>query len=109
MRQEGRGIGLINKLKAYELQDQGMDTVEANQHLGFKADLRDYGVGAQILLALGIRKIRILTNNPRKLVGLQGYGIEIVDRVAIEANPTCSNRGYLKAKREKLGHLLEKV
>jgi len=109
MRQEGRGIGLINKLKAYELQDQGMDTVEANQHLGFKADMRDYGVGAQILLALGVRKIRILTNNPRKLVGLQGYGIEIVDRVAIEANPTCSNRGYLKAKREKLGHLLEKV
>ncbi len=109
MRQEGRGIGLINKLKAYELQDQGMDTVEANQHLGFKADMRDYGVGAQILLALGIRKIRILTNNPRKLVGLQGYGIEVVDRVAIEANPTCSNKRYLKTKREKLGHLLEKV
>lgn len=109
MRQEGRGIGLINKLKAYELQDQGMDTVEANQHLGFKADIRDYGVGAQILLALGIRKIRILTNNPRKLVGLQGYGIEVVDRVAIEANPTCSNKRYLKTKREKLGHLLEKV
>lgn len=109
MRQEGRGIGLINKLKAYELQDQGMDTVEANQHLGFKADMRDYGVGAQILLALGIRKIRILTNNPRKLVGLQGYGIQIVDRVQIEANPTCSNRGYLEVKRDKLGHLLEKL
>ncbi len=109
MRQEGRGIGLINKLKAYELQDQGMDTVEANQELGFKEDLRDYGIGAQMLLSLGIRKIRILTNNPRKLVGLQGYGIEIVDRVAIEASPTCSNLGYLRTKRDKLGHLLEKV
>jgi 3,4-dihydroxy 2-butanone 4-phosphate synthase/GTP cyclohydrolase II len=109
MRQEGRGIGLINKLKAYELQDQGMDTVEANQQLGFKADMRDYGVGAQILLALGLRKIRLLTNNPRKLVGLQGYGLEIVDRVPIEASPTCSNKGYLRTKRDKLGHLLEKV
>lgn len=109
MRQEGRGIGLINKLKAYELQDQGMDTVEANQQLGFKADMRDYGVGAQILLALGVRKIRIMTNNPRKLVGLQGYGITVVDRVPIEASPTCSNRRYLEAKRDKLGHLLEKV
>ena len=101
MRQEGRGIGLVNKLKAYELQDQGLDTVEANQRLGFKADMRDYGVGAQ--------KIKLLTNNPRKLVGLQGYGIEITGRVAIEANPTCSNQRYLQVKRDKLGHMLEKV
>lgn len=109
MRQEGRGIGLVNKLKAYKLQDQGLDTVEANQRLGFKADMRDYGVGAQILAALGIKKIKLLTNNPRKLVGLQGYGIEITGRVAIEANPTCSNQRYLQVKRDKLGHMLEKV
>jgi len=109
MRQEGRGIGLINKLKAYELQDKGRDTVEANLELGFKADLRDYGIGAQILLSLGIHKMRLLTNNPKKLIGLQGYGIDVVERVAIQALATKSNKGYLKTKRDKLGHLLENL
>jgi 3,4-dihydroxy 2-butanone 4-phosphate synthase/GTP cyclohydrolase II len=109
MRQEGRGIGLINKLKAYELQDKGRDTVEANLELGFKADMRDYGIGAQILLSLGIRKMRLLTNNPKKLIGLQGYGIDVVERVAIEAVATKTNKSYLKTKRDKMGHLLENL
>lgn len=104
--QEGRGIGLLNKLKAYELQDTGHDTVEANEKLGFKADLRNYGIGAQILLDLGLRSIRILTNNPMKLVGLRGYGLEVVDRVRISAPSTEENAGYLETKRTKLGHLL---
>lgn len=106
MRQEGRGIGLINKLKAYELQDQGMDTVEANLALGFPADLRDYGIGAQILADLGARKVKLMTNNPRKLAGLLGYGIEIVDRVPIQMNHNERNKYYLETKKEKLGHML---
>jgi 3,4-dihydroxy 2-butanone 4-phosphate synthase/GTP cyclohydrolase II len=104
--QEGRGIGLANKLKAYNLQDQGFDTAEANVKLGFKPDLRDYGIGAQILRDLGVRKMRLLTNNPKKIVGLEGYGLEVVERVPIEMPPTKRNRQYLVAKRDKLGHLL---
>ncbi|HET6681701.1 MAG TPA: bifunctional 3,4-dihydroxy-2-butanone-4-phosphate synthase/GTP cyclohydrolase II [Gemmatimonadaceae bacterium] len=104
--QEGRGIGLLNKLKAYELQDSGADTVEANERLGFKADLRNYGIGAQILLDLGVVSIRVLTNNPRKLVGLEGYGLRVTDRVRIEAPATDENSGYLATKKHKLGHLL---
>jgi len=109
MRQEGRGIGLEGKLKAYELQDRGKDTVEANLALGFKADLRDYGVGAQIIRDLGIRKIKLLTNNPKKIVGLEGYGLTVVARVPIEMHPHSKNIHYLKIKKSKLGHMLEKV
>lgn len=109
MHQEGRGIGLVNKIKAYRLQDDGMDTVEANLELGFKPDLRDYGIGAQILVDLGIRKLRLMTNNPRKIVGLEGYGLTIVERVPIEMPPHEKNLRYLRAKKQKLGHILNKV
>ncbi len=104
MNQEGRGIGLINKLKAYKLQEEGLDTVEANQQLGFQADARDYGVGAQILYKLGITKLRLITNNPKKRVGLMGYGLEIVDNVPLELSPNTHNQKYLETKRDKLGH-----
>jgi 3,4-dihydroxy 2-butanone 4-phosphate synthase / GTP cyclohydrolase II len=104
--QEGRGIGLLNKLRAYALQDSGADTVQANERLGFAPDLRNYGIGAQILRDLGLSSIRVMTNNPRKLVGLEGYGLQIVERVPLLADPTRENRGYLQVKRDKLGHLL---
>jgi 3,4-dihydroxy 2-butanone 4-phosphate synthase/GTP cyclohydrolase II len=107
LRQEGRGIGLVNKLKAYELQrEQGLDTVEANRRLGFKADMRDYGLGAQILVNLGVRKMRLLTNNPKKMIGLDGYGLTIVEQIPIEIEPNEYNRCYLECKKLKMGHLL---
>jgi len=107
MRQEGRGIGLINKLKAYELQDKGLDTVEANEALGFPSDLRDYGIGAQILMDLGLSTIRLLTNNPKKIIGLEGYGLTVVERIPVEVDPGSENRRYLLTKKNKLGHLIE--
>jgi 3,4-dihydroxy 2-butanone 4-phosphate synthase/GTP cyclohydrolase II len=109
MRQEGRGIGLANKLEAYRLQDQGMDTVEANQALGFAPDLREYGLGAQILTYLGVRRMRLLTNNPRKIAGLEGYGLSLEGQLPLITPPNPMNAKYLRAKREKLGHLLDHV
>ena len=109
LNQEGRGIGLANKLRAYELQDQGLDTVEANERLGFKPDQRDYGIGAQILRDLGVRSMRLLTNNPRKFVGLEGYGLSVVESLPIEIPASEHTRGYLKTKKEKLGHKLSSV
>jgi 3,4-dihydroxy 2-butanone 4-phosphate synthase/GTP cyclohydrolase II len=106
LRQEGRGIGLHNKIRAYELQEQGMDTVEANHALGFKADQRDYGIGAQILVDLGLRNLRLLTNNPTKRAGLDGYGLQVMERVPLEVQANPENRKYLSTKRDKLGHLL---
>jgi 3,4-dihydroxy 2-butanone 4-phosphate synthase/GTP cyclohydrolase II len=103
--QEGRGIGLLNKLRAYALQDSGADTVQANERLGFAPDLRNYGIGAQILRDLGLSSIRVMTNNPRKLIGLEGYGLEIVERVPLVTTPDQENRTYLQVKRDKLGHL----
>ena len=109
MNQEGRGIGIINKLKAYALQDEGKDTVQANEELGFKPDLRDYGIGAQILRKLGLKKIRIMTNNPRKIVGLEGYGLQLVERVPIEVKAKKDNLKYLRTKQKKLGHMFQNI
>jgi len=110
LHQEGRGIGLANKIRAYELQDQGLDTVEANEKLGFKADQRDYGIGAQILRDLGVRTMRLLTNNPRKFVGLEGYGLSVVESLPLEVSPATEfTRKYLKTKKDKLGHKLTGV
>ena len=107
MSQEGRGIGLANKILAYQLQDMGKDTVEANQELGFKADLRDYGIGAQILSDLGLSAIRLITNNPRKIVGLEGYGLKVTERVPSVVTPTDENVNYLETKMRKMGHLID--
>jgi len=104
MNQEGRGIGLVNKIRAYSLQDKGLDTIQANEALGLEPDLRDYGIGAQMLVDLGIRHIRLLTNNPRKIVGLEGYGLKVIERVPLEISPNPFNYNYLKTKKEKLGH-----
>ena len=109
MRQEGRGIGLANKVRAYALQDKGLDTVDANLHLGFEEDLRDYGVGAQVLLDLGLRDIRLLTNNPKKIIGLEGYGLHIVERVPLDLGVGPFNEDYLRTKKERMGHLLNSV
>jgi len=108
IQQEGRGIGLLNKIAAYKLQDEGLDTIEANLHLGFKADERDYGVGAQILRNLGVKKMRLLTNNPVKRVGLEAYGLEIVEVLPLEVEPNPYNQRYMKTKRDRMGHILQK-
>ena len=106
IRQEGRGIGLVNKIKAYALQEAGLDTVEANEELGFEPDMRNYGIGAQILVDLGVRKMRLLTNNPKKMVGLEGYGLSITEQVPVEVEPNKFNKCYLECKKLKMGHTL---